>query len=236
MNSIELHGRQISYNLLRSKRRTLGIEVDAKGQVIVTAPDYIPLNKIEEVLLKRQNWIIEKVAEKSNNLQIQPKRQYVSGESIYLFGKQYYLKIELSNDYYVEKDLHRITFYMKDYSEAEKQVTSWLHKQLSSVVKAKSEECLRIFTSKFAIPIIPVFKIRKMDKRWGSCTEGGVIHLNPMLVAASVECIEYVIYHELAHLLHSNHSESFYKVLKATCSNYEFIKEKLDTETFLFVE
>ncbi|WP_408095527.1 M48 family metallopeptidase [Peredibacter sp. HCB2-198] len=234
MNSIELDGRHIAYNLQRSKRRTLGITVDAKGQVIVTAPDYIPLNKIEKVLLKRQNWIIEKVAEKSNNVQIQPKRQYVSGESIYLFGKQYYLKIELSNDYNVEKDLHRITFYMKDYTETEKQVTSWLYEQLISVVKVISEECLRNFTSKFAIPTIPVFKIRKMEKRWGSCTEYGVIHLNPKLVAASIECIEYVIYHELTHLIRDKHNDYFYRDLIQVCPEYLRLSNKLNNETVIY--
>lgn len=234
MNSIEFGERKIDYDLKRSKRKTLGMEINAKGQLIVTAPDYIPLDKVEEVLQKRKNWIIEKMEEKSSNLQIQPKRKYVSGESIYVFGKQYYLKIVKSNDFYVEKDIDRLTFYMIDTSKAENVVTDWLDAEFRSLVAVKAAECLDRFRDAYSIPVVPTFLIRKMSKRWGSCTNEGTIILNPKLVASSVESIEYVIYHELSHLLHYDHGEEFYRTLRGVCVNYEMIKERLDRETILF--
>lgn len=234
MNSIEFGERKIDYDLKRSKRKTLGMEINAKGQLIVTAPDFIPLDKVEEVLLKRKSWIIEKMEEKSNNLQIQPKRKFVSGESIYLFGKQYYLKIVKSNDFYVEKEIDKLTFYMIDTSKAEWVVIDWLDAEFRSLVAVKTVECLDKFRDAYSIPVVPNFVIRKMSKRWGSCTNEGTIILNPKLVAASVESIEYVIFHELSHLLHNDHGEEFHRKLKGVCPKYKVIKEKLDKETILF--
>ena len=123
MESIELGNRKVDYSLKRTKRKTLGITVNAKGQVIVTAPDYIPMDKIEEVIQKKKNWIIEKVQEKESNLQIQPKRKFVSGESVYLFGRQYYLKVIKSNDYHIEIAHNRINFSVRNLNEAEAKVT-----------------------------------------------------------------------------------------------------------------
>lgn len=236
MESIDLGTRKVNYNLKRSKRKTLGIEVDAKGQVIVTAPDFIPMDKIEEVIQKRKNWIIEKVQEKESNLQIQPQRKYISGESIYIFGRQYYLKVIKSNDYYVEMAHNRINFYVRDLVEAEAKVTEYLDNEFRSLIAYKTADCLEVFLDKYSIPVAPEFKIRKMSKRWGSCTKDGIINLNPMLVAASIECIEYVIFHELTHLLHDDHDEGFFRTLKSVCPNYKELKEKLEKETILFEE
>ncbi len=225
---------EINYSLKRSKRKTLGIEVNHKGEVIVTAPDFIPMDKIEDVIQKRKTWILEKVQEKERNLHIQPKRKFVSGESVYLFGRQYYLKIIKSNDYHVEMTHNRINFYVKDLKEAEAKVTMYLDNELRSLVTYKASECLEVFKEKYSIPVAPEFKIRKMGKRWGSCTKDGVINLNPMLVAASVECIVYVIFHELTHLLHDDHDDEFFRTLKSVCPKYKELKEKLEKETVMF--
>jgi predicted metal-dependent hydrolase len=225
---------KLEYSLKRSKRKTMGIEVNHKGEVIITAPDYIPQSKIDEVLAKRLKWIQEKVSEKQNNSNIQPSRKYVSGESVYLFGRQYYLKVIKSNEYHVEMAHNRINFYVRDLDEAEAKVTEYLDKEFRSLIAYKAAECLESFRNRYSIPVVPEFKIRNMAKRWGSCTKEGIINLNPMLVAASIECIEYVIFHELTHLLHADHDDEFFRTLKGVCPKYKKLKEKLDKETVLF--
>lgn len=225
---------ELNYHLKRSSRKTLGIEVDFKGDVIVSAPDHIPQNKIDEVLSKRMRWIQDKVEEKKKLLHIQPKRKYVSGESIYIFGRQYYLKVIESHDYQVEIHHNRIHFYVRNLAEAEARVTEYLNNEFKSLVAYKTIECLEAFNSRFQTVIDPQFKIRKMAKRWGSCTKDGAISLNPMLVAAPVECIEYVIFHELTHLLHDDHGDDFYRVLSKICPKHKELKDRLERETVLF--
>lgn len=227
---------ELNYSLKRSKRRTLGIEVNYAGDVIVTAPDYISIDKIEEVIEKKRKWILEKVREKESNLQIQPQRKYVSGESLHIFGRQYYLKIIKSNDYDVEINHNRIHFYVRDLNEAEAKVTEYLDNEFRSIIAYKTAECLEVFRNRYSIPVVPQFKVRKMTKRWGSCTNDGLINLNSKLVAAPVECIEYVIFHELTHLIHDDHSDDFYRTLKSVCPRYKELKEKLEKEIVLFEE
>jgi predicted metal-dependent hydrolase len=234
MNNIEFGEHNIDYNLKRSKRKSLGMTVNAKGQLIVTAPDYIPLDKIEEVLRKRKNWIIGKIEEKTSNLQVQPKRRFVSGEAIHLFGRQYTLKVTEANYLGIERKEDSLIFHMEDTSKAEKVISSWLVTKLKDHLDIKTIECLDKFTKCYPLDVVPTFKIRKMSKRWGSCTSEGSISFNPKLVAASIECIEYVVFHELSHLLYDDHSEDFFRVLKSVCPNYKTVKERLDKETVLF--
>lgn len=234
MNSIEFDDKKINFQLKKTKRKTLGLEVDYAGSLIVTAPDYIPMSRIEDILVKKKDWILEKINEKKENYQIQPARSFVSGESIYLFGRQYYLKIIKSNDYYVEVAHNRIHFYVKDLNEAEAKVTEYLDNEFKVLINKTTTECLNVFKEKYSISIEAKFNIRKMSKRWGSCTQNGIINLNPLLVAASVECIEYVIFHELTHLLHDDHNDEFFRALKSVCPKYKELKEKLEKETVLF--
>tara|TARA_B100001971_G_scaffold84647_1_gene78097 strand:+ start:208753 stop:209445 length:693 start_codon:yes stop_codon:yes gene_type:complete len=224
----------LNYSLKKTKRKTLGIEVNHQGEVIVTAPDYIPQSKIDEVLAKRMKWIQEKVAEKKNNLNTQPKRNYVSGEALYLFGRQYYLKVIETNYENVEIDHNRITFYIREGESAKRVISEYLLNEFKAMIFHMADECLETFSKKYSISTKPKFKVRKMAKRWGSCTKDGIINLNPMLVAASVECIEYVIFHELTHLLHDDHDDEFFRTLKSVCPKFKELKERLEKETVLF--
>jgi predicted metal-dependent hydrolase len=67
-----------------------------------------------------------------------------------------------------------------------------------------------------------------MTKRWGSCTKGGLILLNPELVKAPVYCMDYVIAHELCHLKYHDHSKNFYKLLNKYMPDWEKRKKKLE--------
>jgi len=72
------------------------------------------------------------------------------------------------------------------------------------------------------------FQIRKMANRWGSCTAEGHILLNSELIAAPLMCIEYVVVHELCHLKEHNHSNAFYRLLKAMMPDWERRRERLN--------
>jgi len=74
----------------------------------------------------------------------------------------------------------------------------------------------------------PALSIKKMQKRWGSLSKKGVVTLNTDLVKAPKECIDYVVTHELCHLIHHNHSPEFYKLLESAIPQWEEIKHKLE--------
>ncbi|WP_315192697.1 M48 family metallopeptidase, partial [Capnocytophaga sputigena] len=76
----------------------------------------------------------------------------------------------------------------------------------------------------------PILQIKKMEKRWGSCTPQQKIILNPELIKAPVVCINYVILHELCHLVHHNHSKSFYRLLENFMPDWQKYKQLLETK------
>lgn len=81
---------------------------------------------------------------------------------------------------------------------------------------------------KFSYDFEPSLVIRKMNKRWGSFLKGKKIFLNPLLIQAPKECIDYVITHELCHMKYKNHDKRFYELLKSKIKNWEEVKEKLE--------
>ena len=152
-------------------------------------------------------------------------------EKICLLGKQYDLMIVESDDNRFEMDDNQAIFYVTDVKRAEAKLKECLHKEFLSIIAFKGSKCYETFRKKHNIPFVPEFKIKKMSKRWGSSTQNGLIYLNPMLISVPIKCIEYVIFHELTHLLHSSHEENFFKTLKSVCPQYKRLKEKLETET-----
>ena len=83
---------------------------------------------------------------------------------------------------------------------------------------------------KFALEQIetPPMEIKRMQKRWGSCTADGKIILNPELIKANAKCIEYVVIHELCHLVVPAHNKEFYRLLEEKMPEWERWKERLE--------
>ena len=86
--------------------------------------------------------------------------------------------------------------------------------------------CLRELNS--PMKTAPRLRLRRMPKRWGSCTKRGDIYLNPELVQAPPACLDYVVTHELCHLVHPNHGPEFYALLRKTMPDWEIRKARLE--------
>ena len=86
-------------------------------------------------------------------------------------------------------------------------------------------ECLLLFRCRRKLPPL---RQRRMPKRWGSCTKNGAIYLNPELILAPPSCIDYVITHELCHLLHPAHGPAFFALLRKLMPDWEERKARLE--------
>ena len=96
--------------------------------------------------------------------------------------------------------------------------------------KIKFEEYAKSIVEHFSVyGVMPAsISVRKMEKRWGYCTKDGSIYLNPRLICAPRCCIEYVITHEMCHLVHRNHTKEFYALLTKEMPHWERWKAKLE--------
>ena len=206
---------EIPFSLDRRTRKTLAIHVYPDTHVEVVAPEHAEIEKILEKVRKRGKWIQEKQREFSRIQPLQPKPTYQSGETFRYLGKQYRLRVE--NSQKPEVKLLNGRFILKvpkgyENGKREQLLLSWFRSKGKKVFEERFNQCLKN-TSIIGIDTIPPWYIKVMEKRWGSCTKEGKIYLNPELIAAPKPSIDYVIIHELCHIIEHNHSKRFYALL-----------------------
>lgn len=224
--SIQFGSKIIDFKIVYSDRSTLGISVDPEMEVFVKAPNNTSLEIILERVKKRAPWILK---QQQYFLGFFPKltaRKYISGETHLYMGRQYLLKVSLSPKSEVKYRGRLIEVY------------SPFKKNTEELLKLWYREKARIKFAEIAEPIIQRFKkyevepkgiyIQEMSKRWGSCTPKGKIILNPELIKAPKGCIEYVITHELCHLIHHDHTQKFIDLQTKEMPDWEKWKNKLE--------
>ncbi len=225
-DSVLFGSRQIAYQIIYSDRKTLGITVRPDQTVIIKAPEYASLDKIKEKILKKAPWIIKQQKLFLSYHPISPEKQFIGGESHLYLGRQYRLKIIIQKKESVRLKGQFFEVNIKDKSRVKSLVNEWYTYQA------------RRRLIEIALPLIEKFEkynvkpdtiyLRKMANRWGSCTPKGKILLNPELIKAPKGCIEYVIIHELCHLVHHNHSQKFIDLQAKEMPDWEKWKTKLE--------
>lgn len=207
-------------------RKTLGICVHPDGSVEVKAPMEAPVEQIRKHVHRRAPWIYKQQRYFSSFGIHTPERKYVSGESHLYLGRQYMLRVVDSE----RNEVH--------YKGNILEVECRRRKDVRSLLMAWYRKRAEIKFEEYAGPLIARFnryqvkpsaiKLKEMATRWGSCTATGQILLNPRLVCAPRICIEYVIIHELCHLVHRNHTKNFYELLTQEMPDWKKWKMKLE--------
>ncbi|KAA0448921.1 MAG: M48 family metallopeptidase [Candidatus Thioglobus sp.] len=192
------------YQLIRSKRKTLSLQINYDAQLIVRSPLRLSIKKIESFISEKQNWISKKQAQIASKTT--KKSSYEVNDEYLFLGKSYPLKhtktgnplsfdgkhFVLNTKYLGVKAFH--WFYQKEFIKT-------------------AMPLLEKFGKKHNLAYQKVrFKAQKT--RWGSCSASNNISLNYLLMMAPLTVIEMVIAHELAHIQHKNHSKDFYSLLK----------------------
>ena len=221
---------EIIYVVNFCERKTLAIHVYPDGNVIVDAPTAASEQVIADKVKKRAPWIFKQKLKFESYPPALSQRQYVSGETHRYLGRQYRLKVmEGKNDNV--KLLHGHLFIETNSPENRLRVKillqQWYRLRARVVFSERYDVCVQQVT-KLNIEHHQGFQLRFMPKRWGSCTGQGNIILNPELIAAPKDCIDYVITHELCHLRERNHSQAFYKLLTTVMKDWELRRKRLN--------
>ena len=225
-DSIQYGSVVIAYDVEFVRRKTLGIFVAPDGSVLLKAPIDATQELIRQKVHKRAAWILRQRHFFESFGTPTTQRRYVSGESHLYLGRQYMLKVMESDTNAVHYQNNILEIECRHKKDAGVLLQTW-YRQRANI---KFQE--------YAAPIIEQFSvygvkpqhlsIRTMNKRWGYCTAKGDIFLNPRLICAPRGCIEYVIVHELCHLVHRNHTKDFYALLTREMPHWEKWKAKLE--------
>lgn len=227
--TITYGGEVVAYEVLFVTRKTLEIAVHPDLRVVIKAPRGTSEIAIQSRARKRARWIKK---QRDYFRQFDPRtppRQYVGGETHRYLGRQYRLKLTES-----DKPSVKLTgglFWVScpdrnDSSQVKALLEAWYLQKAHEKFAEYFERCWPEFER--LNQARPKIQIRRMKSRWGSLSKSGTLTLNVALVQAPRECIDYVITHELCHLLHHDHGPSFYRLLEKVMPDWEKRKHKLE--------
>lgn len=224
----------IIYEVHRKEVKNVNLNVKPDMRVIVSVSKEVPIDFIKDFVRTKAPWILK---QQSYFEIAQPEsttnKEYVSGETFKYLGKQYRLKVEETIDKEEVKLFHGyFHLFIKDRNQYEKK-EDIMNKWFRDKAKKKFNESLnRIYPKVERYEVQkPVFNIRIMKARWGSCLhQKNTILLNLDIIKAPKYCIDYVVLHELLHFIHKDHNDQFYQLLTVLMPDWRKRKAILDEE------
>lgn len=230
---MEYGSSKIEFRIKRSARKTLGIAVLPDGAVEVTAPTDATLDKIKEIIIKKGSWLLEQQRLTGFNPVPQPSKSLVSGESFYLLGRHYRLKIFESNydavDILDDKIILHCTF-PEDTELKRSLLFKWYLKKAADILTDR----FKFHAQNLKQEAVEV-SVKKLTKRWGEFHPSkNLVVLNAELVVAPMECVDYVIIHELSHAVVLDHGPEFYNLLGRRLSRWRDLKNELEGHSIGF--
>lgn len=218
----------ITYRLSRTSRKNVNITIKNDGVIYVSAPKSIAISEINRIVSAKKDWILK--AQKNIKTKNIIKSDYMieTNSPFYYYGKLLKLKVLPSVSNSLKVDGNELIFYVKkDYLEDSKykynEFIKLLRKDLKKVTTAMLEKYLKLTGLE-----LKTLEIRTMTSRWGTCIPAKKkILLNFHLVHCPTNAIEYVVLHEISHLLHPNHSKRFYDTIAMYMPDYKERKKIL---------
>lgn len=215
--------------IIRSRRKTIAVEVHDDASVIVRAPGWVSKNAIRKFLEEKSVWIYKKLKEARENMKRVPSRNYVNGEKFFYLGDSY--ELQVIDDMDAPLTLNNSFMLSGQYRERAREIfTDWYRDEAERIIPKRVELILSMSGQKYKR-----MKITDAERRWGSCTEGGNINFSFFLVMAPMRAIDYVIAHEISHLSELNHSENFWNRVHSLIPDFEEQKTWFRENEHLFV-
>ena len=206
----------ITYTLVTKQVKNINMRISSKGEVVVSANPFVPMDKIDDFVSSKVSWIVKH----QKSMQERSQKSMIDDKHIILFGNS--LKIRKTTGKYNHVSYDKDTLYVqcREQADPEKVVRQFLDKLCRDVFLDIATLTFRSL-SNYHLEF-PDVKIRDMKSRWGSCTPAkNSITLNRKLIHYPFEFIEYVVLHEFVHFIQPNHSKAFYNIIENYMPDYK---------------
>ncbi len=228
MRLVYQYGTQrIEFDVIFRKRKTLSIEVETPSLITVIAPEGKTEDEILETVKAKSKWIVQKLFEIREMEFRKHNKEFVNGESFIYMGRNYSLQIvEDETVRMPEAKLTRGKFVVsvenKDFDQIRQALENWYKDK----AKEKIMERVVYYQSHFDQKPKRIV-IKDQQKRWGSCTKDNQLLFNWKCIMAPSPVLDYIVVHEMCHMVYMNHSQEFWNLLKRILPDYESRKEWL---------
>jgi predicted metal-dependent hydrolase len=219
------------YQIRRSRRRsTVSIAVVPKEGLVVTAPERATTDRLDELVRRKGAWIARRLKGQSQLPPALPHREFVSGESFKYLGRQYRLQVrEGEPSGHVRLRRSHLCLIL-DMAVPASQRAAGARKALVEWYRARGREYLPHRAASWAMKLglpDPRIVVAEPPKRWGSTTKSGIVRINWRVLQCPASLVDYVLAHELVHLIHEDHSRAFWSTLGRIMPDYEERKRRL---------
>jgi predicted metal-dependent hydrolase len=218
----------LSYQLRRSKRRTIGFMIDDDG-LRITAPKWVGVGEIENAIREKQRWILTKLHEQQERAtrRLRPQMQWRDGGVLPYLGTDLTLRVVAAAGEAMVHDAVACTLTVCLPAEASEQqlkdrVQAWLQREAKALFATR----LPVYAEKLDVQY-RAFALSSATTQWGSCTADGKIRLNWRLMHFAPPLIDYVIAHELSHLREMNHGPRFWATVQSVFPEFVAAKKAL---------
>lgn len=211
----------LEYSIVYSARKTLQISVERDRSVIVRAPEGTPQQKIHAAVESKKLWLYEKLKHPQKYKETSHSNELVSGTSLLYLGKEY--RLDFVGDVF-DGVVFESKFLISRQARmmAAQLLKDWYIESARRIIRPK----VKLHARNLGVEYNQIL-ISDLKYRWGSCTPKNNLNFNWRLVKAPMSVIEYVIIHELTHLLEPNHTPRFWSIIKTQLPHYTKAKEWL---------
>ena len=207
--------------VIRSNRKTISLQINDDATLIVRAPFKVSDEIINRVILKHSNWIEKKKKEMKSREVKFSKKEFVNGEGFLYLGNYYRLRLVKNQETLL--NFENGFFLSKEYSAHAKDIfIDWYKRRAHE----KISERVRWYAQKRGFKYNKI-NITNAQKRWGSCSYKRNLNFSWRLIMAPLSVIDYVVVHELVHLVEKNHSRAFWNKVKMLMTDYKKHQEWL---------
>ena len=221
----------IDYGIRRSPRRqTVAVAVDPVEGVMLTAPSSATAERLDEVVRDKAPWIVDRLRLVAQSELRADAHEFVSGESFAYLGRHYRLKVKplktpgeakLDRGFLVVPVPRDLEFERRS-RYAERVLRAWYIEH----ARQKLPSRVAYWAARIGVEA-PQLVVKDQQKRWGSCDQAGTVRLNWKIIQAPMRLVDYVVAHELVHLIHTDHTKAFWARLGQAMPDYDRRKEEL---------
>jgi predicted metal-dependent hydrolase len=216
--------KDIEYSLMRSRRKTASIYIERDGSVSVLVPEKLTDRQVENLLESKRKWIYRSLAEWQDLNAQKVHRDYVNGEGFRYLGRSYRLKLvpDLSEPLMLKDGYFCLRTKNGSVSEADAAFRAFYRDKGAVRIPPRIE----YFKGKMGVEPKAI-KVIDLKHRWASCTPGANLNFHWKCMMAPLTVLDYIIVHELAHLIHPNHSQAFWNEVDKVMPDFQDRKEWL---------
>lgn len=226
---VSLNGKEVVYTLKRCRRRTIGMRIDSDG-LTVSIPPQGSLRWVESVLRDKAGWVVKKLAEWENKKSI--RLVWEEAAIFPLLGEPWQLtttapgvmrmvqaKMKIKTE---DRQLALPLPSILTIQQIEKIVMTWYRQQALTCFS----ERVALYAHKLGVPQ-PQLRLSRARTQWGSCNARGTVRLNWRLIQMPLPLVDYVVAHELSHLIEMNHSPAFWQTVASVYPDYLAARKEL---------